>query len=86
MGLLRSMFTMDEDSGMSDRDRITLSPIEKWKQYRRFPYKLVVHTMLLALTTVQVRLPIDLSSALCFDFSRGLFRPYQSSLELVTSR
>lgn len=86
MGLLRAMFTLDEDSGMSDRDRITLSPIEKWKQYRRFPYKLVVHTMLLALTTIQVRPPIDLSSALSIDFSRGLFCPYLSTVELSTCR
>ena len=55
MSVLRSVFTLDADSGMSDRDRITLSPIEKWRQYKRFPFKLVVHAMLLALTTLQVR-------------------------------
>lgn len=54
MSVLRSVFTLDADSGMSDRDRITLSPIEKWRQYKRFPFKLVVHAMLLALTTLQI--------------------------------
>jgi len=55
MGLIKAMFTLDVDTGMSDRDRITLSPIEKWRQYKRFPFKLIVHAMLLALTTIQVR-------------------------------
>lgn len=68
MGLFRSMFTLDADSGMSDRDRITLSPIEKWRQYNRFPFKLVVHAMLLALTTIQVR---EKAHFTLFEFSKA---------------
>lgn len=71
MGLLRAMFTLDADSGMSDRDRITLSPIEKWKQYRRFPYKFVIHAMLLALTTIQVRSQSSDQSGPHFRFFAG---------------
>lgn len=55
VNLVKAFFTLDVDSGMSDRDRITLSPIEKWRLYKRFPFKLIMHAMLLALAAVQVR-------------------------------
>lgn len=39
---------------MPDRDRLMMSPIEKWVKYQRFPYKLLFHSLLVAITWIQL--------------------------------
>eukprot|EP01114_Cavostelium_apophysatum_P015895 TRINITY_DN4424_c0_g1_i1.p1 TRINITY_DN4424_c0_g1~~TRINITY_DN4424_c0_g1_i1.p1 ORF type:complete len:661 (+),score=155.67 TRINITY_DN4424_c0_g1_i1:60-2042(+) len=48
-----------KQSKMSGRDRLFLSPWEKWKKYRRFPLKIVVHLLLTILTVVQAVLIVS---------------------------
>ena len=36
------------------KDTLVLTPLEKYKIYGRFPYKLFVHIMLIISTTIQV--------------------------------
>ncbi len=36
------------------RDNLFLSPIEKYKFYGRFPWKMIIHMLLVILTTTQV--------------------------------
>jgi hypothetical protein len=36
------------------KDTLNLTPLEKYKTYGRFPYKLFVHIMLIVATTIQV--------------------------------
>jgi hypothetical protein len=52
MSVFLSMFRFS--TPMSDRERIMLSPIDKWKKYSRFPFKLVLHSILLTCVVVQV--------------------------------
>jgi hypothetical protein len=40
---------------MQDSERIMLSAVEKWTKYGRFPYKLILHSTILMLVTIQVR-------------------------------
>jgi len=43
------------DVEMQDSERVMLSAVEKWTKYGRFPYKLVLHSTILMLVTIQVR-------------------------------
>lgn len=43
-------------SHMGVLDRLALSPWEKWSRHRRFPFKLALHVLLLALTASQMAL------------------------------
>jgi len=54
----------NEKKDMPIRDNLFLSPIEKYKFYGRFPWKMIIHMLLVILTTTQV---IDLSLNL-FEF------------------
>lgn len=40
---------------MQDSERVMLSAVEKWTKYGRFPYKLILHSTILMLVTIQVR-------------------------------
>lgn len=60
---------------MSDRDRLMMSPIEKWVKYRRFPFKFIVHAMLLAIVWIEVtRSNISLltSNLMYLDFNNSV--------------
>ena len=51
----------DEDNDkvkkdMPLKDNLFLSPIEKYKFYGRFPWKMVIHLLLVILTTTQVNI------------------------------
>ena len=39
---------------MQDSERVMLSAVEKWTKYGRFPYKLILHSTILMLVTIQV--------------------------------
>ena len=39
---------------ISIKDSLGLTPIEKYRIYDRFPYKLLIHLLLIIATTVQV--------------------------------
>ena len=39
---------------ISLRDRIVLGPIDRYKKYNHFPWKLLIHILLVALTSIQV--------------------------------
>ena len=43
-----------EHKEMPIRDNLFLSPIEKYKFYGRFPWKMTIHMLLVILTTTQV--------------------------------
>lgn len=55
MDVLRAVFRRDRESGLSDRDRVLLSPVEKWRQFGRFPFKFLFHAVLFVLVMVEVR-------------------------------
>lgn len=44
----------NEKNHMPIRDNLFLSPIEKYKFYGRFPWKMVFHLLLVILTSTQV--------------------------------
>eukprot|EP01129_Flabellula_baltica_P014701 TRINITY_DN7116_c0_g1_i1.p1 TRINITY_DN7116_c0_g1~~TRINITY_DN7116_c0_g1_i1.p1 ORF type:complete len:602 (+),score=105.47 TRINITY_DN7116_c0_g1_i1:39-1808(+) len=39
---------------MSDKDRMLLSPLEKWKKYRRFPFKIFIQLIVLFVISMQI--------------------------------
>jgi hypothetical protein len=41
---------------MTPKDRFFLSPFQKWQKYRRFPFKIILHSLIILLTTVQIAL------------------------------
>ena len=42
------------DNKISLKDKIVLGPIDRYKKYNHFPWKLLLHIMLLAVTSFQV--------------------------------
>jgi hypothetical protein len=42
-------------AGMRRADVLVMDPLAKWRVYRRFPYKLCLHVLLVALLAAQVR-------------------------------
>ena len=48
--------TSKEKKDIPIRDNLFLSPIEKYKFYGRFPWKMIIHLLLVILTTTQVNL------------------------------
>lgn len=46
---------------MTPKDRLFLSPWQKWRKYRKFPWKVVLHCCIVILVSIQVR---DLSARL----------------------
>lgn len=52
--MCRFLLFGEHKTSMPDRDRLMMSPIEKWIKYRRFPYKLLFHSMLVAIAWIQV--------------------------------
>lgn len=46
----------NENKEMPIRDNLFLSPIEKYKFYGRFPWKMIIHLLLVILTTTQVKI------------------------------
>lgn len=38
---------IDDNNGMSDREKKTLTTLQKWIRYNKFPNKLVIHCLLL---------------------------------------
>ena len=39
---------------VSLKDKIALGPIDRYKKYNKFPWKLIMHFMLIAITSLQV--------------------------------
>jgi len=64
--LIRDVFRLR--SKMSDSDRILMDPIKKWRQYNRFPFKLVVHTCVFVLIIIQIFVVVDQFT----DYYRGM--------------
>lgn len=56
MDVIKAVFRRDAESGLSDRDRVLLSPVEKWRIFGRFPFKFLFHSLLCVLVLVEVRL------------------------------
>lgn len=54
MSFLSSLFNLVKGEKMSDRDYQVLSPLQKWHKYHRFPFKILLHTIVLALVILQV--------------------------------
>jgi hypothetical protein len=54
MSFLFSLFDFMKGQKMSDRDYQVLSPLQKWHKYHRFPFKILLHTIVLALVILQV--------------------------------
>jgi hypothetical protein len=52
-------------------DKITMGPIEKYQKWNRYPWKMVVHIMLIALTTLQVVITIESDSNYTSTYSTG---------------
>lgn len=45
---------IDDNNGMSDREKKTLTTLQKWIKYNKFPNKLLVHSLLLSCLWVYV--------------------------------
>lgn len=54
---------IDHDRKMPLKDKISLGPIEKYTIYNRFPYKLVLHIILLILTSTIVSVSVQKSQS-----------------------
>lgn len=48
-------------------DKITLGPIEKYQKYNRYPYKMIIHVLIIMMTTLQVLITIQADT----NYSRG---------------
>jgi len=56
VGLIASALRLRPLPHMPTRDAMTLGPIEKWQKYRRFPCKLLLHILTIALIIAQITL------------------------------
>ena len=56
MSLVSAAFRCRPLPHMPTRDAMTLSPLEKWRKYRRFPCKLLLHVVIIALIIAQITL------------------------------
>jgi hypothetical protein len=52
----QSINTVNSKTEIPLQDTLFLSPIEKYKIYGRFPYKLMLHLLLVIATTSQVKI------------------------------
>jgi hypothetical protein len=54
---------LENSHKMPLKDKISLGPIEKYTIYNRFPYKLLIHLILLFLTTLLVQVLVQESQS-----------------------
>lgn len=68
----QSNLTSINEDEMPINDKITLSPIDKYRIYGKFPWKMLIHIMLILATTMQAIVVINATT----DYCRGQERVY----------
>ena len=66
--------TMNSDIPLIDK--ITLGPLEKYQKYNRYPYKMIVHILLVIMTTIQVLATIQTDTGYSRTQNRFLSRTF----------
>jgi len=63
-------------------DKITLDPLEKYVKYDKYPTKMLIHVVLLALATAQILLVVNYTGGYARTAMRVWFRNFLGKLEV----
>lgn len=69
---------------MPVRDQLTLSPLQKWRKYRRLPYKFTVHVLIVCLCSALVSPPFFFSSFVGLSKRRSYYKRHNTQSTQIT--